>query len=162
MSTEKRVVRTKGADFVSFAIGKTILTMKVSEVHAAVLNQVIVHGLNAKIGDKFASAKDLTDAEIVDGISDVIKNLKSGIFNATGGGSGSSILAEAIARVRKVEVAVAKALVDKLDDEQLKNVSSNASIKKAIADIKAERAAAVAKASADSSKELDELLDGLK
>lgn len=148
----RAIKRVKGSDFVSFEIGREVLTVKISEIPKETYDRLVIHGLNAKVGDSAASCK--TDEERIGAISASIRNLKNGVWNETS--SGGTILAEAIARVKKLDVLEAQSIVDGLDDEQLAAVKNHPKVKEAIAQIRTERA----KTSAKSAKieDLDAIL----
>ena len=116
------------------------------------MQKLLVHGLNAKVGDAAAGAK--TDAERIAAISQAIENLKRGVWREVS--SGGTILAEAIARIKKLDIVEAQTMLDGLDDEAMATLQKHPAVKKAIAEIRAERLAAAAK-SADAG-DLDEIL----
>lgn len=102
-----------------------------------------LHGLSQKLGDSYASVKgDVNAAK--EKFAATLKQLLAGEWAAKREGEGSSKvteLAEAIARIKGVEVAVANAAVGKATDEQIKGWKANAKVKAVIAEIRAEKAA---------------------
>jgi len=66
--------------------------------------------------------------------------LIKGNFNA--GGSGSAILAEAVARVKGISVDEAEAWLDGLSEEQTETVNANSAVKATLVIIRGERAQA--------------------
>lgn len=111
-----------------------------------------VHGIMQKGGDSYASVKGNV-AEAKSNLKDVLDNLKNGLWRA-GRGEGESRprlgeLAEAIARIKQVEVAKALEAVTKATDDQRKTWRSNAKVKSVIAQIRAEAAAKALEAAAE-------------
>lgn len=115
-----------------------------------------LHGLSQKLGDSYASVKgDVAAAK--EKFSTTLKQLMAGEWAAKREGEGSSKvteLAEAIARIKGVEVAVANAAVGKATDDQIKGWKANAKVKAVIAEIRAEKAAKRAQ-KADANSEVD-------
>jgi hypothetical protein len=144
-----------GDTFVSLTVGKTTVTVDFSELSKEMIAKLALHGLKQKLADSAASS--LTDAERIEKISGTADNLRAGVWNSTGGGT-TSLLVEAIARVKKCTIEQAQMAVDGLDDEKEKAVKNNAQIKLAIAQIKTERAEARAKVSVEDTS-LDDLLN---
>lgn len=138
---KRNIHRIKGEDFVSFEVAGQVLTIKVSEVHKDLLGRLLVHGLNAKVGDSAAS--DKTDKDRIRSLEIAIKNLKEGRWSEVS--SGGTMLAEAVARVKKIDIIEAQNLIDGLDDEQLKAVQSHPKVKLELSNIKQERAKEAAK-----------------
>lgn len=149
----KKVQRVKTETGVTFIVGETKLAIDVSDVPQALVQKLLVHGLNAKCGDAAASAE--TDAERIQRISTAIANLKAGVWSAGGGGN-SSIIVEAISRVMQLTIEEAQEKFDALDDEAEKLVRKHPKVKEAVAKIQQERTEASAKASDTS--QLDKLL----
>jgi hypothetical protein len=143
---------TRTEDSVIAQVGKQTFELKFSEIHADVIKPLVLRGASDKTRDKHAGAK--TEAEIIEAIKESFDNLRDGVFNARAGGQ--TILAEALARIKKIDVVQAKAAIAKLDDEQLASLNAHAGIKAEVAKIRSERAAVNAKG-ADLS-ELDDLL----
>ena len=112
-------------------------------------NMLALHGLKQKIGDAasgFSKTNDYSGG--FSAMQAVVDNLMSGLWNAKGG-TGTGDLVQAIANLKKIDIEEAQALIDGLDDEQLKAVQGKPAVKAEILRIKAERAAAVAAASDD-------------
>lgn len=106
-------------------------------------DRLAVHGLSQKLGDSYASAGDkgMTLDDCAAGVRDIYQNLQNGIWSA-GGGSGVSILAEALARVVGESVEAAILIIQEKGDEWKKGLAKRDDIKSAVADIRAERAKA--------------------
>lgn len=140
----------------TFSFGEgTNLALELDSLSPEIQRQLMIHGALQKIGDSYAGAKGDYTVGIA-AAQAVIDLLKSGNWRASREGSGTSgprigELANAVARVKGIELGEAAAKVAALDDEQRKALRANIRIKKAIADIRSEKAsAALAKASADS------------
>lgn len=120
------------------------------------ITQLALHGLSQKVGDAsagFSKAGDYSGA--FGAMQQVVDNLIAGQWSTRGQGGGTSDLVQAICELRGVDVEQAQQVVDGLDEEQLKRITSHPAIKAKIANLKAVR---LAKA-AESASDLDELLD---
>lgn len=112
-------------------------------------NMLALHGLKQKIGDAASGHSKTNDySGGFSAMQGVVDNLMNGLWNAKGG-TGTGDLVQAIANLKKIDTEEAQALVEGLDDEQLKTVQGKPAVKAEILRIKAERAAAVAAASDD-------------
>jgi len=128
----------------SFTFGNgQVLDLDSNALSPEMQKQLMLHGISQKVGDSFAGAK----GNFMDGISaakSVIEQLMQGVWrSARGEGEARprlGELAEAIARIKSVEVAVAMAAVEKATDDQRKAWRSNAKVKATIAAIRAEAA----------------------
>jgi hypothetical protein len=114
-----------------------------------IVTLLALHGLSQKLGDSYASVKgDVLAAK--NKFEAVLKQLMAGEWKQAreGGEGGSKVteLAEAIARFKSAPIEKANAVVAKATDEQVKAWRANAKIKAIIAEIRAEKAAARAKA----------------
>lgn len=120
-----------------------VVSVDVTTLSAAMQLRLAVHGMSAKGGDSYASAGDkgMTLADCADGVEDIIANLRNEIWSASGG-SGISILAEALARVVGESVEAAVLIINEKGDEWKKGLAKRDDIKSAVADIRAERAKA--------------------
>lgn len=111
------------------------------------------HGFKQKLGDAAANAKgDLNYAKA--NIGAVIEALADGEWSRRGGGAGNSLLIEAVARVKKYDIAKAREAVEALSEEDRKALAKASKIAKAMLEIKQERLEAKAKDS-----EEDDALD---
>lgn len=155
--TEK-INYTRTDDSIIATVGKHTITLNFAEISDKVIKPLVLRGATDKTRDRHAgaAAKGLTVDEIAAIVKESFENFRNGIFDAGRSGvSGTTILAEAIARVQKISIVDAKGLVEKLDDEQLKAVNANAKVKAAILEIKAERAKEIV---SDDDESLDTLL----
>lgn len=141
----------------TFGNGQT-LELKMEEVPSEIQTQLMLHGALQKIGDSYAGAKG-NFSEGVANAQSVIDALKAGQWKtARGEGEGRprlGELAEAIARIKGVEVAVAMAAVEKATDDQRKAWRSNAKVKAVIAQIRSEKAAAELQSAGEQSLEIN-------
>lgn len=136
---------TRTEDGVIAVCGKKTLTLNFSEISDKVIKPLVLRGVTDKTRDSYAGAKSkgLTLDEVAEMIQESFDNFREGIFNAGRSGvSRTTILIEALARVKKISIVDAKTLVDGLDDEQLKSLSGHKLIKQTMAEISAERAKA--------------------
>ena len=120
------------------------LSVTLDELPAEIIRALAGHGLSQKIGDSYASVKGNADLAF-DNAAKVIENLKNGSWTSRVVGEGKgrvSELAEAIARLKGVDIAKASAAVAQATEDTLKVWRSNAKVKAKIAEIRAEKAAA--------------------
>lgn len=128
---------------VSFTFGNgKVLSIDTNKVPAETQLDLRCHGASQKIGDSYAGAKGNFAVGIANAQA-VIDQLLAGAWNAEreGGAPRLGELAEAIARIKGVDVDKARAAVEKATDEQRKTWRSNAKVKLTLAQIRAEKAA---------------------
>jgi hypothetical protein len=138
----------KGAEgtVVSIKFGNgEVLTLDVSTLEESIQTELMLHGALQKIGDSYAGAAGDYDFAIGNA-KKVIDNLLSGQWKATREAGEAKPrtgeLAEAIARIKKIEITDAQGLIDGLSDEQRKVLRSKDSVKATIAQIRYEKAQA--------------------
>lgn len=114
------------------------------------------HGASQKIGDSFAGVKG-NYAEGVANAQKVIDQLYAGEWAADreGGAPRLAELAEAIARIKGIDLEKTKAAVEKATDEQRSQWRSNAKVKATIAAIRAEKAQAALEAAGKEAGEVN-------
>lgn len=114
------------------------------------------HGANQKVGDSFAGVKG-NYAEGIANAKRVIDQLRAGEWSADreGGVPRLADLAEAIARIKGVDLERATAAVHKATNDQRKTWRANGGVRATIAKIRAEKAAAALEAAGDSAKEIE-------
>lgn len=132
-----------GINYFAFGNGKQ-LEFDSNRCSDEIRKQLMLHGAAQKIGDSFAGAKG-NFALGIESAQDVIDQLYAGVWKA-GRGEGDSRprlaeLAEAISRIKQVELERATAAVEKATDEQRKAWRLNAKVKAVIAQVRAEKAA---------------------
>lgn len=129
---------------IAFANGKQ-LQVSLDDLPEGIVTELALHGLSQKVGDSYASVKGDSDAAFANA-EKVLAQLLAGEWRtARAAGEGKSRvseLAEAIARLKNVDVARAAAAVAAADEETLKLWRGNAKIKAMVATIRAEKAAA--------------------
>lgn len=143
MSIAKKVVDEEtGTVTFAFTNGRKLVA-DVNRMPRDIVNRLALHGISQKGGDSYASAneKGWTIDDCFDEATRVIENLYNGIYNAKGGGSGTTILAEALARVTGETVEEAAAVIAGMSEDQVKDLGKHVDIKAAVLKIKAERAA---------------------
>jgi hypothetical protein len=138
---------------VSFKFGNgTELVLDVSTLNEDIQTELMLHGALQKIGDSYAGAAGDYDFAIGNA-QKVIDNLIAGAWKAAREGGEAKPrtgeLAEAIARLKGIEVGDAQALVDGLSDEQRKAVRAKDAVKAAVAQIRYEKAQAKAAKAGD-------------
>ncbi len=123
----------------------------------SIAQHLAVHAVNAKVGD---SAADPNSGSSLAAMTTTWDQLVSGEWSARGeGGSGGArvtVLAEAIAKIKGLDVAEVAAKLAEYDDETKKGLRKNAKVKAAIAEIQATRTKAKAKAAAKAAAESEE------
>ena len=133
----KKVKTKTGVNFVFQDAKGTQLSLDVAGLSADVIMELAIHGASQKVGDSYSGIKNVTEA--IASSRSVIDNLLKGIFNASGG-SGSPLLAEALARIKGFTVEDTVAQLALCSEEALDKLHANARIKNMISVIKGERA----------------------
>jgi hypothetical protein len=133
----------KGKLVLTFANGGKV-ECDPSALSAEIKDQLVLHGLTQKLRDSFAGAKG--DANYAQAQAEgVWEALIAGEWNRRGGGAfGGNLLAEAVARLKEIEVSEARERLAGLTDDQREALKKSPSVKKMILTIKAERANAAA------------------
>ena len=121
-----------------------------SDFPAEMVTRLATHGLSQKLGDSYASAGDkgMTVEGCAQGVRDIIANLHQSVWSA-GGGSGTSILAEALARLTGQSVPDCTAILQAKGKDFAKELGKRKDVKSAVADIRAERLRAKSDATPD-------------
>lgn len=144
MAICKKVVLENGVRF-DFVNGKSIET-DVRDLPREIVERLAIHGLSQKVGDSYAGAESVDEA--IGNAKMTYDNLVANVWavKAIRGGK----IVEAIVRAtgQAFDVVLAKWAI--MTDEEKKAVKSHPDVKKALAEIEAERAAALAKAAGDS------------
>ena len=140
----KLIARVKTDNGVSFTVGKETVTVNTTDVHKDLIQKLLVHGLNAKVGD--SAAGDKTDTDRLASIKNTIANLKKGIWSEGGGTGTGGMLAKAVAETQKISIEQAVAALDKLDDEKFAAVKNHPAVKLVMARLRMESAKEAAKA----------------
>lgn len=118
----------------------------------AMRERAMFHGLNQKIRDAAAGFSKEADYDgAFEAMAKVIGALESGEWERKGGAAAANLddLATAIAQIRNVDVAKAKAAVEKATPDQRAGWAKNARVAAIMADLKAQRLAEKAKAATD-------------
>lgn len=155
----RKIVRTKTDNGVTFTVGNSSISVRVDELPESIYNALVVHGLNAKVGDSVSDAKKrgLTDAGILAELKATIDQLKRGVFNSTRTASGGSILAQAVAEVMGKTLAEAATYLGLLDEDNLKKVQKHPKVIAAVLRIKADLAAKAAEGADEDDDDLPEV-----
>lgn len=130
----------KGKLVFTFSNGKAV-DIDPAKLSQEMKDQLVMHGLTQKIRDSFAGAKG--DANFAQAQAEgVVEALLAGEWNRRGGGAfGGNMLAEAVARLKDIEVGEARQRLMELTEEQRDALRKAKSVKAMILKIKAERAA---------------------
>lgn len=111
-----------------------------AKISDEIRDQLVMHGLTQKIRDSFAGAKGDVNFAVAQA-EGVVEALLAGEWNRRGGGAfGGNLLAEAVARLKGIEIGEARQRLAELTDDQREALKKASSVKKAILEIKAERA----------------------
>lgn len=137
---------TEKGKVLTFALADgQILTFNIEGVNAEVRERAMIHGFNQKIRDASAGfSKDKDYDGAFEAMQKVIEALEGGSWNRTGGAGlkGQGVLAEAIARMKGVDITIAGNAVKVATDEQKKGWMKNPKVAALMAQIVAERAQA--------------------
>lgn len=130
----------------------TVITADIGSLSAEIQLQLMMHGASQKLGDSYASAKGNV-SEGVASLQKTIETLQSGSWTA-GRADGetkprTTELAEALARIKGIDIAAAQAAVEAADEEKRKTLRSHPKVKAVIAAIRAEKAARKAEKAED-------------
>ena len=152
-----QVIQDAEAGVIRFTLGNgKVVTCAPEGMSSAIQTAAMYHGFNQKIRDSAAGfSKDSDYSGAFRAMQSTLETLESGLWNAKGGASGESDLAQAVANLKGIELEKAAAAIGGLDEDQLKTLRGKASVKAELLKIKAERAAAIADASDDE----DDILD---
>jgi hypothetical protein len=140
---EKAIDLETGTITFGFASGAT-QEVKLSDFPEEMIHHLALHGLSQKATDSTAG-KD--PAESFDRVKDVISALQAGAWSIRGSGEGTggtsrvTLLVEAIARIKGIEVDAAKDAVAGLSDDDKKSLQKASSVQAMILTIKQERLA---------------------
>lgn len=156
---KQRIKREKNFDtgHVKFTVIETgaDFEINVNDLPEDIKTSLLVHGVNAKVGDSAADPK----VDAMEAMQGTWEQLKSGVWAARSSGDGSAritILAEALQKVTGQELEAVQAKLADMSDEEKKDLRLHGQVKSAIADIKAEKAKAAAKSAAKDAKAGDE------
>lgn len=146
-------VKQRGTSLV-FAFGNgTKVEFDPTKCSDDINRQAMYHGYNQKIRDSAAGfSKDRDYAGAAREMQEVIGSLYGGSWNRSGGGTSGVVmqdLAEAIAKVRGVDVAKALAAVEKATPEQRATWAKNVKVAALMAEARAKRLAEAAKGASD-------------
>ena len=143
-----------GDGFVRFEfIDGEVVQCDVASLPDEIIHRLALHGLSQKVGDSYAGAASVTEARIM--ADTVYKNLVAGMW-ATKATRGVKII-EAIHRAMGIPLDVALEKWSLMDDGKKKAVRAHPDIKKALAEIEAERAAKLAAVATDTGENLNDL-----
>lgn len=143
---------------VSFIFGNgTTVELDTNRLSPEMQKQLMLHGCSQKVGDSFAGVKG-NFAEGIANAKGVIEQLEQGVWKAARGEGEArprlAELAEAIARIKGVDLERATKAVEAATDDQRKTWRGNAKVKAVIAQIRAERAAKALEEAAEKDLEI--------
>lgn len=119
------------------------IQVKLSDMPAAIVTQLALHGLSQKIGDSAAGfSKDKDYAGAMEAMTRVVHNLVEGKFNGDREGNSREDLILAVSRIQKIDVEAVRKTLAKATPEKITELQKHPAIKKELAQIKAERLAA--------------------
>lgn len=108
-------------------------------------DRLALHGLSQKVGDSTSNlSKDRDFHGAFTKMQGVEDNLRGGIWSDRSG-TGTADLVTVLAKMQGASLEDTQAAVDKMDEEQLKAVKGNPTVKAALADLVAKRAKEAAK-----------------
>jgi len=146
--------KVMGDGFVRFEFADgEVLQCDADKIRGDIVTRLMLHGISQKVGDAYAGAESITEARLM--AESVWRNLTSGLWavKATRGGK----IVEALHRVtgRSIEECLEKWAA--MDDAKQKALRKHADIKRVLAEMEAERAAALAEAAGDDGDDLGAL-----
>lgn len=155
-----RKVLNPEAGSIRFVLGNgQEVVCELGKVGAANRERALYHGLSQKIGDSVAGySKDSAFGAAFAELSAVRDQMYSPDWSSGregGGGSAIELLVQALARVKKLDIDVVRAAVEKATGEQRKTWTSNAKVAEVIQKIKSEQATARAKETKATADEID-------
>lgn len=144
-----------------FGNGRT-LEFDIKKVPDEIKHQLALMGLGNTCGDPAAGFSKTNDyAGAIAACENRWQGFLDGVWSRKGGRSGSTDLAAALARVGKIDLSQAEALLAVADEEVVKALLGDPKVKSAIKDIQAERAAQVAAAAPPAEKDVGSILADL-
>lgn len=142
---------SNGTLTITFTNG-TVLTISRDDLSEKIIFDLCMHGLSQKVGDSYASATSLDEA--IAAASVVIDNLKAGRWaTKTAGGR----IVEALSRATSQPQSECLIAWQKMGDKEKAALRKHPGIKKALANIAAEVAAAAAQDTGVTAPDLSEL-----
>lgn len=159
---EKTIDAEQGTVTVGFASGSTT-TISMRDLPKNIVAQLALHGLSQKVTDAGAGK---TPEETEEHVMKVVESLKAGNWTVRGeGGSGGTSrvtqLVRAVARLKGIDLAEAKAKVSALTDEEKKSLQAAPAVQAAILEIKAEDLAAKKEKGSEDAAKGDSVLGAL-
>ena len=136
---------------ITFTEGDPLIA-SLNDLSDEIVHRLAMHGLSQKLGDSYASGEV---QEARERAVRVWEDLKSGNWTTrvAGGGTRTSLLIEALIRATGKSQEEVIARVEEMDDDEKKGLRKHPQVKKAMAEIKVERAAAEAAAAAKAAGE---------
>ena len=138
--------KVMGDGFVRFEFADgEILQCDAEKIRGDIVTRLVLHGISQKVGDAYAGAESVKEARLM--AQAVWNNLVAGLWavKATRGGK----IVEALHRATKQPLEVCLEKWAGMDETKQKALRKHPDIKRALADMEAERAAALAEASTD-------------
>lgn len=158
-------VESGAVTFTVLDTGK-VLAANISDFPDAIVRRLVLHGINAKVGDSAANP----DVDAYEALSSTLEQLKAGTWNVKGAGGASrvTILAEAIARVKNKSTEEVMETFDAqeeaLSEEGFKawkaKLAKNPKVAAVMLDIKNERLAEQRKSAKAAAKDAEDDLEG--
>lgn len=142
----KKVKTTEGVLFAFADKAETKLDCRLKDLSQEMLMECAAHGIASKVGDSYSGADTVTEG--IGSAKRVWDSLKAGLFNARGVGV-SSLLAEAVARIKGIKIEEAQAALGSMTEENLEKLKSNDRVKTFMTVIRGERALLKAKTGSD-------------
>lgn len=135
--------KVMGEGFVRFEFADgQFLQCDAKEIAGDIMTRLVLHGISQKVGDSYAGAESIGEARLM--AQAVWNNLKAGIWAAKATRGGKIVEALHRATGQPLEACLAKWTV--MEESKQKALRKHPDIKRALAEIEAERAAALAEA----------------
>lgn len=153
---KQRIKRSIDSDknVVTFTIVKSgkELVVNPKDFTPEIIARLILHGINGKVGDSAADPK----LDPMEQLVATVDQLKTGTWaqrsSGSGGGSQSTLLAEALIRVTGQDMEAVQATLEAKTDDEKKALKAHPQVKAEIDKIQAERTRDKAKKSAEAAK----------
>lgn len=148
--------KVMGEGFVrfEFADGK-YLQCDAKNINGDIMTRLVLHGISQKVGDSYAGAESVKEARLM--AEGVWRNLTNGLWavKATRGGK----IVEALHRITGKPYDVCLEKWQGMDEAAQKALRKHADVKRVLAEMEAERAAALAEAAGDDGEDLGALFE---
>jgi hypothetical protein len=121
------------------------VTVTADQFPADIQDRLLQYGIAQKLGDEYAGADGPEEARTL--LTSLVERLSQGEWKQArsgGGGSRTTMLAEALSQVTGQDVEACQAKIAEMDDDAVKGLKAHKQVAAAMATIRAQRAAEAA------------------